>query len=308
MKIHHIDRTWNLEKGTPTQHYADYFCENAQDYTGLARGEGPYHGEPLNPEDKFFGVILPWKGAQWPKYVEAMKTLFRKYVERKAKVVIFADDLHHLLWAFPHARDTGLLDLNPMVVSNFQDISSVWPVSTPRFFWPIYPFHRIKPVQLLRDIDFGYVGRWNPRRYSILKDAMPAAGVLLGPQWYKQDRFKFIDHPLHWLDLGKYYRRMKSGLSVQDGVQAAMRPRISRIGESAQFLTPIFLHKSHIPGIEFPIPGELLVESSEDYAARAAEVNLDMCAWDQYWQAFDKFKAKYYAAESAERYIKWSLQ
>ena len=269
MILYHIDRTWSdgLAEGTPTQHYADYACYRFGLKTLNRRGPlKASHNEC--PLDDVVGLILPWKNAQWPRFSAALHLLCERLALSDSKVLIFADDLHHLLWSYPIIKDAGLIGERLAVITNFKDTSSVWPRMAKTFYWPIYPFDRIKVYWGERDYPFGYVGRWNPRRFTILKKAMPVGAVLMGPQWYKQEQFKSITTPLPWVDLGRYYGRLHISLSVQDKKQRAMMPAISRFGEAFACNSHIMIHDSHLGGLPIQPPASMVYSQPEEVVKR----------------------------------------
>lgn len=251
MQIYHIDRTWRLERGTPTQHYADAFCER---FTGSpAMGFGPINPDNhFDPDGKVVGVIAPWKGAQWPKHSRALHTVVKRLREEKCKVILFADDLHHLLWAYPIFAEHGLTGPELAIVSNFQNPGHIWPEKeTTQFYYPTYPFDRLSPSTQKPVFKLGYVGRWNPKRMKILAADAPPELILLGPQWHNQLIFKHAfgeEGGVYWPDLQQMYRSAAAHISIQDATQQAMLPAISRFGECLASDRPMFIHRSHIAG------------------------------------------------------------
>jgi hypothetical protein len=268
VKIIHIDRSWNLSRGTPTQHFADYYCEK----TGkTVEGRGPANdrfSELLRGERRI-GIIPPWRGVQAPKHFGLLRDIVHEAVGLNLLITLFADDLHQLEWSFETFRQEGALN-RTLCVTNFGRIESTgWPTSC-NAFWPIYPFHRLN-VQVpapTPSFEFGYVGRFNSRRMTILKKCAPKDLVLLGPQWYNQTIFHHAfteGGGKRWIDVPQLFQAVKWNISVQDFKQQDMKPRISRFGECYASGRPMLFHTSHVEALpEVPWPRELVWTTADD--------------------------------------------
>lgn len=300
MQVFHIDRRWNLEKGTPTQHYADHFVREYFGEQVQVQGIGPVNATRSLGLEKRGDVclILPWRGASWPKYVAALRALVPEILKQEGtKIYICADDLHQLLWSNPIFVELNALD-RCVLVTNFRDTSTVWPgTEGKRIFWPYYPFHTLHKPAVIPEPTFelGYVGRFNPRRMTILKRCAPKDLVLMGPQWYNQTDFRHAfteGGGKHWIDVLQVYYAAKWHISVQDFKQQDMKPRISRFGECQEAGRAMLIHQSHVDAMpEFPWPMDLVWSREADLKKL---MGMD---YEEAQQMLSEFCDKYYGDE-----------
>lgn len=289
----HSDRVPSFETGTPTFHYAAGIVDP---YRAGAVALGPLtETRRLDVQNRLLDtesqhevfIIPPWDSAN-RKPMDNTIALCDWMFQAKMRVNLILDDLHFLQWMSGALKPFIEQHKGEVhVFSNFLRPEQAWYPGVPATFWfrPRYPFDTIREFAVKHGTinnepkyDIGYVGRYFPKRLTILKRMgwKPRELMLLGPGWHKQDEFECayaFDGGQPWIELTKVYRECRWHLVVQDKTQNSMWPAVSRIGECLVSGRPLLFHKSFVegrPGLDWTMVRPWIVQDAAECREKIA--------------------------------------
>ena len=244
IKFVHVDMAWTGTPGKPFQWYAWGFLRELRSQFGVQSVcSGPCKENEVLAETEILAVLLPWKGFQSKRDFRRLQYLIK--LSNGRPIIFLADDPYRLQWAAPYINDA-----HHVLVSNyFEDPTRKIPgwLGSQHQFWPHYPFDQILPSITRPQYDLGYVGRFIPERFKLMRDLLPQRTAMLGPQWDRQLHFpsKFTQKGgLEWYDLASAYKLAHWQVMVSDSNQIPLQPAVSRIGESLVCGRPLVFHSS----------------------------------------------------------------